>query len=229
VIVGSVDLQPLEMRAVVWTNGKPRELGALGKRSPEDPVSSGASSINDKGEIVGWAEVSPGVTHGFLYSNGRMRDLGTLGGLNSNAVRINARGQIAGGSDTGERHSDYTLISHATLWDGGKAKDLGSVPGFSDSYAADLNNKGDVVGLILREAPVRAEAGQRAFLYRNGRMVNLNDMIPKSSGWLLLNATGINDRGQIVGWGLLRGKQHAYLLEPDAKSGTSRSGVDGKK
>jgi hypothetical protein len=54
-----------------------------------------------------------------------------------------------------------------------------------------------------------------AFMY-DGAMHNLNDMIPPQppNGWFLSEAWGINDRGQIVGRGLLNGVHHAYLLLP---------------
>ncbi|MCW3052237.1 MAG: hypothetical protein JWN14_1407, partial [Chthonomonadales bacterium] len=52
------------------------------------------------------------------------------------------------------------------------------------------------------------------FLYRNHKMVDLNSLLPADSGWVLTNANGINDRGQIVGSGIYQGKQRAYLLSP---------------
>lgn len=45
-------------------------------------------------------------------------------------------------------------------------------------------------------------------------MVDLNDLIPANSGWYLEATTGINNRGQIVGYGLHGGQQRAFLLTP---------------
>ena len=52
-----------------------------------------ASSINNRGEVVGGA-----VDFGFayFYSDGRVLVLGTLGGLGSETLGINNRGQIVG-------------------------------------------------------------------------------------------------------------------------------------
>lgn len=45
-------------------------------------------------------------------------------------------------------------------------------------------------------------------------MVDLNTMIDPASGWLLLEARGINDIGQISGWGLRNGQPRGLLLSP---------------
>jgi probable HAF family extracellular repeat protein len=52
-------------------------------------------------------------------------------------------------------------------------------------------------------------------LYTNRRgMQNLNELIDQSLGWVLREATGINDRGQIAGWGEFDGQEHAFRLTP---------------
>ena len=45
-------------------------------------------------------------------------------------------------------------------------------------------------------------------------MHDLNDSIPPGSGWLLETARGINDAGQIVGYGDHNGLVSAFLLTP---------------
>src|SRR5262249_36473261 len=47
-------------------------------------------------------------------------------------------------------------------------------------------------------------------------MQDLNGQVPSSSGWQLQEAQGINDNGQIVGYGLINGQRHAFLLTPEA-------------
>jgi hypothetical protein len=52
----------------------------------------------------------------------------------------------------------------------------------------------------------------------DGMLVDLNDLIPVDSGWVLVEAKAINDRGQIVGQGHLKSdekkKMRAFLLTP---------------
>jgi uncharacterized membrane protein len=44
--------------------------------------------------------------------------------------------------------------------------------------------------------------------------IDLNMLIPPDSGWELLFGTDVNNRGEIVGAGLLNGALHAYVLIP---------------
>ena len=47
-------------------------------------------------------------------------------------------------------------------------------------------------------------------------MVDLNALVDMPPGWILADATAINDAGQIVanGWSLDQNIQHAFLLTP---------------
>jgi hypothetical protein len=45
-------------------------------------------------------------------------------------------------------------------------------------------------------------------------MLDLNSLIDPGSGWLLIEAEGINDAGQITGFGLVGGQFSAFLLTP---------------
>jgi hypothetical protein len=56
-----------------------------------------------------------------------------------------------------------------------------------------------------------ADFNSRAFLWKDGVMVDLNDLIPKDSPWVLQSAAGVNASGQIAGQGLINGEVHAFL------------------
>jgi probable HAF family extracellular repeat protein len=45
-------------------------------------------------------------------------------------------------------------------------------------------------------------------------MKDLNKLIPAGSGWVLGQGSGINNAGQIAGYGTIRGQSHAFLLTP---------------
>jgi probable HAF family extracellular repeat protein len=126
------------------------------------------------------------------------------GGSGIIATAINDSGQIVG------RNS----ISHAFLYSGGLTTDLGTFGG-ADSQALGMNDAGQVVG----DADT-SKGTEDAFLYTDGQMLDLNNLIAASSGWMLTDATGINTDGQIVGDGTIDGEDHAFLLtplpEPDA-------------
>jgi probable HAF family extracellular repeat protein len=51
----------------------------------------------------------------------------------------------------------------------------------------------------------------------NRKLTDLNSLIPADSGWILNSATAINNKGQIVGFGINpNGVQHAFLPTPTA-------------
>jgi probable HAF family extracellular repeat protein len=90
--------------------------------------------------------------------------------------------------------------------------DLGLLPDALDSRAYGLNNQGQIVG----SSYIRSQSAAHAFLWSEGTMTDLNDDLPAGSGWTLRNAVGVNDAGQIVGYGINPDNQtHAYLLTPE--------------
>jgi probable HAF family extracellular repeat protein len=84
--------------AAIWQNNTVTSLGGL---LPGD-VSSFATSINNRGQVVGSSfDSSSSWSHGLLWQNGRMYDLNTLFPASSSlyvisASNINESGQIAG-------------------------------------------------------------------------------------------------------------------------------------
>ena len=103
-----------------------------------------------------------------------------------------------------------------SLYSNGAMTVLGTLGG-SNSAANGINNNGQVVGnsfAVVGNSPFQT---QDAFLYSNGKMIDLNSLIDANSGWTLVDATAINDKGQIVGLGLnAQGLEKSFLLTPNA-------------
>jgi probable HAF family extracellular repeat protein len=164
---------------------------------------SAALAINDSG-------VSAGYTGNILYnrafrdSNGDTEDLGVLPAARawatSRALGINDAGQTVGDSSAS---SDGAIV-HAFVTTGGSLRDLGTLPGRSDSTATDINNQGIICG----------QSGDRAFVFRNGKMTDLNSLIPAVKGLVLTSAVAINDNGQLAVNGTINGHSRAFLLTP---------------
>lgn len=88
--------------------------------------------------------------------------------------------------------------------------DLGSLGGISEALA--INDRGQIVGLSSNRLGI--EGIQHATLWENGQIVDLNDLIPAGAGWTLELASGVNNRGQIVGYGVHDGRTQPFLLTP---------------
>jgi probable HAF family extracellular repeat protein len=132
-----------------------------------------------------------------------MMDIGTLGGPQSTAYAINDVGQIVGWAQTS---SDAT---HAFLYSRGMMIDLGAYN--IDTVAEAVNNAGIIVGQTYG-VDKTGYPFYHAFIYTGGKFQDLNNLIPAGSGWVLTEATGINDMGQIVCDGYNNGQPHAALL-----------------
>jgi len=187
--------------AFLYDNGKFVDLGAL-QGSVVRAMSSYGQAINSSGQVTGSSWIDGNAHHhAFLFSNGTMTDLGRLpGGTESYGYAINDSGQVTGKSS-----------GHAFLWQNGTMTDLGTLGGY-ESIGYGINATGQVVGTSY----MSGYAGQSAFIYNNGVMTNLNELIDPASGWNLNEANAINDVGQIVGWGwrTYLGETHGFLLTP---------------
>ncbi len=213
-IVGDSYTANFENHAFLHSSGGMRDLGTLGG------TYSSPSGLNAVGHVIGESSLAGDHDyHAFLYDGTTIRDLGTLGGSFSTAYAINDVGQVIGDSAlAGENEF------HGFILNNGAMQDLGSLGGhFSSSWG--LNGVGQVVGVSSN-----ASFQQRAFLWQDGVMTDLNNLLPANSGWELTGAFFINDNKQIVGNGFYHGQPAWYLMtlptrenqSPLAKAGSDQ-------
>ncbi len=205
--------QVLDFEAVTWgTNGEIQGLPPLSG----DTVGF-ALGINDRGQVVGSSGTCANTVvtavglfvgpHAVLWENGLPTPLGNLGGkMLGKAAAINNRGEVAGFSDV----PDGSV--HSFLWtrDTGM-QDLGALGTDFLGDPAGINNNTQVVGgsCVDIGSPIC-----RAFFWEKNVMSDLNDLVADSPLYLVY-ALGINDAGEIVGFGQTSaGDLHAYLATP---------------
>jgi probable HAF family extracellular repeat protein len=191
--------------AYLYSGGSMTLIGNL----PNYEFRSQANSVNNNRQVVGTSLSTNNTWHAFLYENGNMKDLGALPGCTfSSAYDINSYGQIVG--DSG--NVDSSTWSHGFIYDNGEMIDLGMIPGFTwETVPHSINDLGQVVGYCVRPS----DNVFHAFLYKDGTILDLNDMIDADSGWVLDQAGGINNSGWIAGVGINpAGQRHAFLLTP---------------
>ncbi len=88
---------------------------------------------------------------------------------------------------------------------------LGTLDGYEGGVAADINETGMIVGWAFNfEGP----NPQRAFAYVGDRFFDLNDTLqPGDDFQYLIRATGVNDNGDIVGFGITTdGNVEGFLI-----------------
>lgn len=218
---------PPQGQVFLYRHGKMTGIGL-----PPACSENHALSINNAGQIIGdchWTARRVGPIGPFLYDS-RTKATTVLPVpapyRRGWASHINDNGQVIGDVSMPDGNS------HAVLWRGNHIQDLGTPPGYPISIGSGLNNRGEAVGhcfigadsvkgfLLMHtggQNPLRRYLDrdtERAFVYQNGKMQDLNTLIPRDADWILENARDINDRGQIVGYGLHHGQERAFLLTP---------------
>ena len=131
-------------------------------------------------------------------------DLGPFDNNRNDILAINDCGQAAGVS-----LNAGTGRVEAFIEEQGERSSLGTLGG-SFSIARGINNCGEVVGGSLTEG----DESYHGFVYRNNRLFDLNAMLEPDSGWELIQAFAINNRGEILGVGAREGQDRIVLLRP---------------
>jgi probable HAF family extracellular repeat protein len=192
--------QVLQFEAAAWTpDGK--EIHPLPPYKGD--VDGAATAINDQGQIVGISGTCDNAVgalsakHMVLWEKGKPpQAIPTLGGAGWNTpFAINNAGEVVGFSDHPGDLVNGVLTPNFTsfLWTRTTGTvDIGVLGSDAISEAVDVNAQGQVVGLSCGTVC-------SAYLYEDGKMYNLNQLIQKNSGLYLESASAINDSGVITG------------------------------
>lgn len=197
-VVGYSTTEDGETRAFIYKNGRMRAVDS-GKG-----VESRALDISDRGHIGGFFSTKSGLARGFLLHRG---DFTPLDGFDRRdrddsvvfAVRKN-------GVAFGQSGDDLVV------WRDRKPIALGSAAKL-DRFGIDggLGFDGDDVIVGFTEDD---DDSRHTFAPKSGELIDLNDLVEDGDDWTLVRATDINDKGQIVGTGIIDGERHAFLLTP---------------
>jgi len=218
-VVGHAGTPDGEYRACLWRS--------LGKKPLILREGVNAFGIDGRGRI-GLYQSKPVDTESstcnvFLYDHGRLSRIGPGSEFpRVVALAMNRSGDVLMKASTGDWYQ--ALFERAFLWSNGVLTALPSLAermgGDEGAEVASMNGALVAVGTAYRLVgpPPHGSIVQQFYAFRfdcrTGRYTDLNSLVPASSGWTLEQATGINDRGQIIGVGQHRGKRGAFLLTP---------------
>jgi probable HAF family extracellular repeat protein len=203
----------------IWSNGTMVDLGNFGG------TITYIQWLSQHGEIVGQSNLAGDqIFHPYLWSKGVLTDLGTLGGDFGNALWVNEKGVVVGWANNQNNQGLFAFV-----WKDGVMSDLGALGTDPCSIAWANNDRGDIVGSSSAECNFAGNKfDEHAFLWRNGKMYDLNDLVLPSGNLTLVEPHYINERGEITGNGVLpSGDLHAFLLTPcdeDSEQAISAAG-----
>jgi probable HAF family extracellular repeat protein len=195
------------LKPAIWKKGDVRALPTAPFLNGFVGGAPGPAGNNDKGQVVGIAgtcNLSAG--RALLWENNKVIDMGTIGGLGLAPVSINNRGQATG------TYALNASTNHAFLWQDGVATDLGTLPADIESFGNAINDQGQIVGQTC------SETACTVFLWQNGVMTDLNAVVPSDASLSMVEATGINSLGEIVGMAFDSSTGaccHAFIAIPD--------------
>jgi len=197
------------------------DLGTFG--GPKSGPTFDAVSLSNAGMIIGGAETPDPdpynpicffsdclITHAFQWQRGVLTDLGALPGPNSSfAYGFNDPGDIVGISENGSIDPDTGYQEAvAVLWRNRNIVNLGTLGG-TQSLAASVNNRGQIVGWAMNTIPdpYSADLEFTGYAYSLPGTTQVRAVLWDNHGIHDLGTLGgpsalalvVNQRGQIAG------------------------------
>ena len=170
-----------------------------------------ATGADNTGRVVGWAEngvhdincVAPQVLqfHPVVWGpqSGQIQELPLFEDDTSGAATaINNRGQIVGISGICDQAVGRHTAKHALLWDNGTITNLGNLGAELWITPMAINQDGVIVGFGATDANDLNGDFLRAFIWNRKDGMKRIDPLPIADH-VFSQATGINERGQVVG------------------------------
>jgi probable HAF family extracellular repeat protein len=197
--------QVLQFRAVIWDpkHGSKGKIKTRALRPFPGDSTSAATAINDRGQAVGISgdcDQAVGrfsARHAVRWDkNGKASEIPNLGGAAWHTpMDIDEQGDVVGFSNPAGGVDPGAFAAQAFLWTHGAttATNLGTLGDDALSQAFAINSQGQVVGVSFG-----GSSGARAFLWQDGVLTNLNDLVSIAPD-VLQSAQDINDAGQITG------------------------------
>ena len=177
--------------AFIWRDGEMIDInGDFGT------VNTEANGINTAGLVTGWMGDSQvnNDARAFIWDAGKVTELPLVqNGVTAKGEAINEQGHVAGEGrvflDDGK-----AMAVQSFLWADNQMTDLGTLPRTTFTRARSVNNQTRIVGYCHNQFLT----DQAAFIWQDGVITALNDLIPFDPNLNLESAMGVNQAGQIA-------------------------------
>lgn len=192
-VVGSYRYQNSDLRSFIWQNGQYHTI-----TSSAFPSHSGATDVNNQGDVVGWYYPGFGFSQGYHYNQNGVTLFPTT--QPTYITAINEQGIVAGGYYGSSFR--YLIGSNAATRIEIPLGQLAG-PDFTQTIAGAVNNSGTIAGIVEScNSGVIGSCRMSLFTQRaDGTISVLVGLTGLQSNILLSTVTGINDSGMIVGYG----------------------------
>jgi uncharacterized membrane protein len=184
----------------IWSPG-----GSTGSWALIDTLGAGqVVALNNKGGAL----INAGTS--FLWKNGQVSSVGLLEGyMTTTGSAVNDAGVICG---TAYKLNGNMATYTPFVWEKGRLKTLPIAPSGANAWAMGVNNKGQIAGVSADHT------GYHPLLWQKQgsrwKVTDLKPLIQGATGWDLTTIAGINNKGQIAGWGSHQGQIRSFLLTP---------------
>ncbi|MEE9295239.1 MAG: hypothetical protein V3W34_09820 [Phycisphaerae bacterium] len=176
--------------AFIWSDGEMIDInGDFGTINTE------ANGINTAGLVTGWMGSSILFdARAFIWDDGKVTELPLVpNGVTAKGQAINEQGHVAGEGrvflDDGK-----AMAVQSFLWADNQITDLGTLRDTTFTRARDIDCQNGIVGYCHNQFLT----DQAAFIWQDGVITALNDLIPFDPNLNLERAMGINQAGQIA-------------------------------
>ena len=172
--------------------------------NPDNVNYNHSHEININGYVSGTYKDASGVYRAYVFDGTNVTVIPSLADPRirpSNGYGINDNADVVG------QATDTSYIRKAFLYSSNTIETLNAID--ANSEALDINNKKIIVGTLNSNIT----DDNRAFIYDGANVTDLTELL-NDSEWVLRTAAHINDKGMIIGRGLINNELHGYLLIP---------------
>jgi uncharacterized membrane protein len=184
----TAEFDPVALR---WSNAAQASPDRL------DITGSTAYAIDGTGRVGGRVRVSFAGYEATIWSGGERAALPGLSGKAWHVSAMNKAGVAVGYAD---QNISNGIVSRAVSWDASGALTVLQSPADQSSYAADVNNHGQVLGTI-NSRNIWGNTKTRAVIWSGSDVIDLSaslDFWYLISGWTVAEVVALNDAGQVA-------------------------------